>query len=114
LSYSFIIDDLFIRQARNLLESGDEQYSSIEEKRRKEIIIAVCLKYKFKYQFINEFVFIYSIIDEWYFPYMNDNIPLCHKNRLHTTNQYHFQKKFTNIFHVLQYIRKHDNFYYKP
>jgi hypothetical protein len=80
----------------------------------KDIIISLCEKYKFKYQFINDIVFIYSIIDEWYFSYSKNVFCLYHKNKLHATKQYHFQKKFNNIIHILQYIRKHDNFYYRP
>lgn len=79
-----------------------------------QLIIALCLKYNLKYQFVNDCVFIYSIIDEWYFHYTNENISLFHKNKLHTTQQYHFQKKFRNIVHIIQYIKKHDNFCYKP
>lgn len=108
------IEERFLEKAKSIIDEESLEYYSDEEKYRKEAIIALCLKYGFKYQFVGDCVFIYSIIDEWYFCFMKQNIALLHKNKLHTTKQYHCQKKFSNIIHAIQYIKKHDNFYYKP
>lgn len=87
---------------------------SYKERTLRETIIALCIKFDFKYQFINDGVFIYSIIDEWYFELDSNPIKLLHKNKLCCTKQFHLQKKFKNIVQVLHYIKHHDNFNYKP
>ncbi|MFW6007973.1 MAG: hypothetical protein ACOCP8_01800 [archaeon] len=82
--------------------------------KRRELIIALCLQYDFKWKFIGNIVYINSIIDQWYFDYTKQRkISLWHKNRLYCIDQYHFQKKFTNLQSVIRYIYKHDNYYYK-
>lgn len=107
------IDNRLLSKA-NILVQEEFDTCSEEERSRRIVVIALCLKYGFKYQFVGDCVFIYSIIDEWYFCYMKNSISLLHKNKLHTTKQYHCQKKFKSIIHAIQYIKKHDNFYYKP
>ena len=108
-----IVNQQLLEKAKTLLMNDSITHLTSEEQNLRQLIIALCIKYGFKYQFINDCVFIYSIIDEWYFCYTKSVIPLLHKNKLHTTKQYHMQKKFKNVVHVLQYIKKHDNFHYK-
>jgi hypothetical protein len=108
-----IVNQQLLEKAKTLLMNDSIINLTNEEQNLRQLIIALCIKYGFKYQFVNDCVFIYSIIDEWYFCYTKNVISLLHKNKLHTTKQYHMQKKFKNIVHVLQYIKKHDNFYYK-
>jgi hypothetical protein len=110
-----IVNEQLLEKARNILENDyASEKLSCDDNEKRLLITALCLKYGFKFQFVNDCVFIYSIIDEWYFCYSKESISLLHKNKLHTTKQYHFQKKFKNIVHALQYIKKHDNFCYKP
>jgi hypothetical protein len=88
---------------------------SSKEKSNIKTIIQLCLRYNFKYQFVSNYAFIYSIIDQWYFDYTNNQVvKLFHKNKFHSINQYHFQKKFSNIKQTIKYIKQHDDFYYTP
>jgi hypothetical protein len=112
----------FLKELENIMGIKNIDINTIpgsiseEEKYIKGTIIALCNKYNFKYQFnaIDNCVYIYSIIDEWYFYYDKQIISLFHKNKLHTTKQYHCQKKFENAIQAILYIKKHDDFYYKP
>lgn len=74
----------------------------------------LCNKYKFTYKIINTYIMINSVIDEWYFRFDNDVYKLFHKNKLYSITKYHYQKKFTTITSVIDYIKKHDNFMYSP
>lgn len=99
----------------NNIFSNDEKLLTFEEvelKRRNEII-SLCEKFDLRYQFSGEYVFIYSI-DEWYFPYMKNSIPLLHKNNFNDTNKYHIQKKFDSVSKIIKYIKKHDKYSYLP
>ena len=108
------INKNLLMKAKRILrkEFDDNSYVYGEEE---EIICALCLKYNFRWQFINNIVFIYSAIDQWYFDYtLKENISLFHKNKLHSINKYHLQRKFDSIYSLLRYIKKHDNIYCKP
>lgn len=104
----------YINKARKILEEDNETSYSEEEHQIKLIIVSLCIRYGFTWKFVGDHVFVYLIIDEWCFSYMKNSIPLKHRNKLHTPSQFHFQKKFTNVIYILQYIKKHDNFCYKP
>lgn len=112
LNLNKIVGKELANKAYNIISS--EQISNEEEYEKKSIIIALCLKYDFKYQFINDFVFIYSLLDEWYFDYMNNVIKLFHKNKIYSREQYHIQKKFKTINSAIHYIKRHDKFCYEP
>jgi hypothetical protein len=114
LDWRKAVENNYLTKAKLIVDSEVTKEYSDEERSIREIVIALCIKYGFKYQFVNEGVFIYSIIDEWYFDLDRNFISLLHRNKLHSTKQFHFQKKFKNVVHALQYIKKHDNFNYKP
>ena len=101
-----------MKKAKEILKA-EEDFFDEQEEYIKTLIIVLCLKYNFRYKFVNDSVFIYSIIDEWYFCYMKEKIVLLHRNKIKSRNQFHFQKKFNNIVYALQYIKKHDNYNYK-
>jgi hypothetical protein len=85
-----------------------------EELSKIDIVINMCNKYKFSYKIINTYIMINSVIDEWYFSISGDTYKLFHKNKLYSITKYHYQKKFTNVTGVIDYIKRHDNFMYFP
>lgn len=104
----------FLNQAESILNNSEDKVDSFKEFNKRKNIIAMCLRYKLKYQFINGIAFIYSLMDTWYFRYDRGTIDLYHKNNLGDIDDYHFQGKFYNIIEVIKYINKHDKFCYKP
>ena len=93
-----------------------DNFSMYDEYDREKLSIAtaLCKEYNFKYQVINNFIIINSIIDEWYVNFTGQVFKLFHKNKLYATTKYHYQKTFNDIASVINYIYSHDNFYYRP
>lgn len=93
----------------------DPDYIKDEFDKQKIEIIKYCLVYNFKFRFINDLVFIYSLVDEWYFKYTSkDKVKLYHKNMKHSRSKYHTQGKFNSNACCMRYIKRHDDYLYKP
>jgi hypothetical protein len=104
----------YMIEAETILKSDTEFKLSGVYELRKQKIIALCLKYNFKFKFLNNIVLINSILNEWHFNFCDRNITLYHRNKLKDLDNFHNQGDFKSVVNAVRYINKHDNFFYKP